>query len=96
LGFDLANIEGEIFNEVRYAFTLFTGKLGLFNAFDLVILKRAVQQLGFNADNLTVTWDLRHDDRINLSDAYVASPAGEAKMDCLSHRHQPENVPNTL
>lgn len=41
--FDLANIDGKIFDEVSHTFPLFARELGLFNAFDLVVLQSNVK-----------------------------------------------------
>lgn len=43
LGFDLANIDREVFNEMCHTLALFTGKLGLFNTFDLVVLRTTAE-----------------------------------------------------
>ena len=41
LGFNLANIDREVFNKMCHALALFAGKFGLFNPSDLVILRTA-------------------------------------------------------
>jgi hypothetical protein len=43
LGFDFANVNREVFDEVGHSFTLFAGKLGLLNPFNLVVLKRTTE-----------------------------------------------------
>jgi len=43
LSFDFAYVDREVFDEVGHPLTLFAGKLGLLNPFDLVILKRTTE-----------------------------------------------------
>jgi hypothetical protein len=92
LGFHLANVNREVFDEVGHTLALFAGKLGLFNPFNLVVLEKPDISL-LAADGVE---GLQHGDRINLSVAYVVSLVSEAKMCCPPRLHQLETVLNRL
>ena len=71
LDFNFANIDREVFDKWSHTLALFASQFSLFDPFNLVILRTFKQN---NATTM-VTEGLRHDDRIDLSAAYVASQA---------------------